>query len=416
MDAKHRRLFLACYTSNSSMSVVANLPPLLFLTFRNMYGISYSLLGLLVVIYFVTQLLVDLLFSFFSHKFNISATVKYTPLLTVAGLLVYSVWPWLFQDAVYLGLVIGTIIFSASSGLYEVLLSPVVAAIPSEDPDRQMSKLHSVYAWAVVCVIIITTLFFLILPHEYWQLLVLLFSLVPFAAFLLFFGVEIPQMVTHERMSGVIKQLKNKTLWLCVFAIFLGGAAECTMAQWCSSYLEISLEIPKFWGDLLGVAFFAVMLGFGRTLYAKIGRNIAKVLLFGIIGATFGYLLAAIVRIPAITLLACGITGLCTSMLWPGSLIIASERIPTGGIFLFAMMAAGGDFGASVGPQAVGVITDTVINSSQIASLAKTFSMTAEQLGMKIGMLAGTLFPVVGIFVFYQIYKSRNYSGLEKKP
>ena len=414
MTKKYTRLKLACYATNISMAIVANFPPLLFMTFRSLYGISYTLLGLLVLINFCTQLAVDLIFSFFSHKFNIPATVKYTPLLTVAGLIVYAVWPWIFQDSVYLGLVIGTIIFSASSGLYEVLLSPVVAAIPAEDPDRQMSKLHSVYAWAVVCVILITTAFLLIFPNEYWQFLVLIFSFVPLTAFVLFCGVEIPQMVAPERMSGVIKQLKNKTLWLCVLAIFLGGAAECTMAQWCSSYLEMSLGIPKLWGDLLGVAFFAVMLGCGRTLYAKIGKNISKVLLLGIIGATFGYFIAATVNVPAIALLACGITGLCTSMLWPGSLIIASERIPTGGVFLFAMMAAGGDFGASVGPQAVGVITDAAISSPQIAALAESISLTAEQLGMKIGMLAGMLFPALGIYVFYRIHRSRKCNRLEK--
>ena len=60
-----KRVKLACYTTNISMAVVANLSPILFLTFRSLYGISYSLLGLLVLINFVTQLTVDLIFSFF---------------------------------------------------------------------------------------------------------------------------------------------------------------------------------------------------------------------------------------------------------------------------------------------------------------------------------------------------------------
>ena len=57
---KIRRLKYACYTANISMAVVSNLSPVLFLTFRSLYGISYSLLGLLVLINFVTQLTVDL--------------------------------------------------------------------------------------------------------------------------------------------------------------------------------------------------------------------------------------------------------------------------------------------------------------------------------------------------------------------
>ena len=83
------------------MSVVTNFSPLLFMTFRNMYGISFSLLGLLVLVNYVTQLSVDLIFSFFSHKFNIEKTVKFTPVLTAIGLVFYAVYPFVFPNSVY---------------------------------------------------------------------------------------------------------------------------------------------------------------------------------------------------------------------------------------------------------------------------------------------------------------------------
>ena len=83
MEPKYKRLTFACYTTNLSMSVIGNLSPLLFLTFRSLYGISYSLLGLLVLINFFTQLIIDLVFSFFSHKFNIPKVVKIMPVLSV---------------------------------------------------------------------------------------------------------------------------------------------------------------------------------------------------------------------------------------------------------------------------------------------------------------------------------------------
>lgn len=49
MESKYKRLELACYTTNISMSVVGNLSPVLFLTFHTLYDISYSLLGFLVM-------------------------------------------------------------------------------------------------------------------------------------------------------------------------------------------------------------------------------------------------------------------------------------------------------------------------------------------------------------------------------
>ncbi len=59
MDHKYKLLKYACYTTNITMSIVANLSPLLFITFREHYGISYALLGLLILINIVTQLTVD---------------------------------------------------------------------------------------------------------------------------------------------------------------------------------------------------------------------------------------------------------------------------------------------------------------------------------------------------------------------
>lgn len=413
MSSQYARLKYSCYTTNLTMSVVGNLSPVLFLTFRSEYGISYSLLGLLVLINFCTQLTVDLIFSFFSHKFNIPKTVKVIPVIAAAGLAVYAILPWVFPEAAYLGIVIGTVIFSAASGLAEVLISPVIAIIPSDDPDREMSKLHSIYAWGVVFVIIFSTLFLLLCGNKSWHWLALIFTLIPLTSAFLFSGAEIPKMETPERASGVIKFLKNKAFWACFFMIFLGGAAECTMAQWSSGYLEKALGIPKIWGDIFGVALFAVMLGLGRTLYSKFGKNVSKVLLMCAIGATACYFAAAVSPFPIVGLIACAFTGFCTSMLWPGSLIVGADRFPESGVFIYAAMAAGGDLGASVVPQLVGIISDLAIANSTLSALAEKLSLAPDQLGMKLGMLVGMLFPLCAIVLYSFIRRSRKASGFE---
>jgi len=408
MGNKYKILKYGCYTTNITMSVVTNLSPILFLTFRTLYGISYSQLGLLVLLNFVTQLIVDLIFSFFSHKFDIPKTTKSTPFIATSGLLIYALWPFVFPNSVYAGLVIGTLIFSAAGGLCEVLISPVIAAIPAKDPDREMSKLHSVYAWGVVFVIAISTLFLVTLGLYNWQYLALIFSAIPIVSCILFVKSEIPPMETPKRVSGAVALLKNKQLWLCVFAIFLGGASECTMAQWSSGYIERALGIEKVYGDLFGVAMFGLTLGLGRTLYAKYGKNITKILFVGAIGASVCYITAAMSNIALIGLFACAFTGFCVSMMWPGCLIVASDYFPKGGVFIFAMMAAGGDLGASVGPQLIGVVTDAAMEVPYMVELAKTLSLAPDQLGMKVGMLVGALFPLIAIFLYLYIHKTKK--------
>ncbi len=408
MDNKYSRLKLACYSGNLSMSVVGNLPPILFLTFRSMYGISYSLLGMLVLINFFTQLIIDIIFSFFSHKFNISKTVKSMPYLTAIGLLIYAVWPVIFPESVYTGLVIGTMIFSASAGLGEVLLSPVFATIPAKDPDREMSKLHSVYAWGTVAVVILSTLFVLAFGGNNWQWLAVLFIVIPVFGMIMYSGVKIPDIGTPQRVSGVFELLKNKSLWVCVVAIFLGGASECTMAQWSSGYLEQAFGITKVWGDIFGVALFAVMLGIGRTLYSKYGKNISRVLFLCGVGSTLCYLTASVVPIPMVGLAACAFTGFCSSMMWPGCLVLASERFPKAGVFIYAMMAAGGDLGASVAPQLVGIVTDLAIINPKVIALSKTLLVAPEELSIKLGMFVGMIFPLVSIPLFFGIWKKNS--------
>ncbi len=397
MEAKYKRLKFACYASSMSMAVVTTMSPLLFSTFTKMYGISYSLIGLLVLINFVTQLLIDLVFSFFSHKFNLPLTVKLTPVICFVGLVVYALSPVIFPHHIYAGICLGTIIFSAASGLGEVLTSPVIASIPSDDPDREMSKLHSMYAWGVVGVVIISTIFLHLAGRENWAWLAVVLSVIPFVSAIAFLGTRIPSMQATGKAKDVKSIFKNSGVWLCVAIIFCGGSSECTMAQWSSVYLEQALGIPKVWGDVFGMALFSVMLGIGRTLYAKRGRSIEKVLLISTTCAALCYFVAAVSPFATVGLLACVVTGIATAMLWPGTLIVATERYKEYGVLIFALMASGGDLGASVGPQLVGLVTDAVISAKGALSFAQSLGMSVEQLAMKAGMLVAMIFPLIAI-------------------
>ena len=405
-DKKYGLTKAACYMTNISMSIVANLSPLLFLTFNRKYGISFTLLGLLVLINFCTQLSVDLLFSFFSHKFNIEKTVRATPLITAFGLLVFAVMPQIFPDTAYLWLSVGTVIFSVSGGLVEVLISPIIAAIPAENPDREMSKLHSVYAWGVVGMVVFSTLFLAIFGYDSWWILSLVLMLIPLLASALFVKAWLPEMKPDEKTEKVSRLIRNPVMLLCMACIFFGGASECTMAQWCSGYIENVFEINKVLVDVFGVAMFAVMLGLGRTLYSKIGKRVHRTLLICGIGAIVCYVTASISSIPLIGLCACALTGFCTSMLWPGSLIAVQERIPYGGVAMFALMAAGGDLGASVGPQMVGAVTDMAANNEFFLSVGNTLGISPDQIGMKAGMLIAAIFPILTVVCVLLLIRS----------
>lgn len=386
----------ACYLASMTMAISANLSPLLFLIFRDMYNLSYTLLGLLVVINFFTQLFIDLIFTFFTKYFNIHKTVRTTPLIVFIGLILYAVLPKFFPALAYLWIVMGTVIFSIASGLNEVLLSPVIAAIPSENPEHEMSKLHSMYAWGVVGVVILSTLFLSVFGGRNWMYLALLWSIAPFVTFLMFSKAKLPQM---DNSGGQQKQAKtfSKGMFLCVLCIFFGGAAECTMSQWASGFIENAIGVPKVYGDVLGVALFAALLGIGRTLYSKYGKKIINVLFYGMLGATVCYFAASLSLSPVIGVIACALTGIFTSMLWPGTLIYVEEKFANVGVAVYALMAAGGDMGASVAPQLLGIVSDNFSLTTLASNISNTFNISVEQVGMRAGLLLTGLFPLAGV-------------------
>ena len=397
ITSNYKRTKLACYASYFTMSSIFCLPPLLFVTFHETYGISYTLLGTLILINFFTQLGVDLIFTFFSKHFSVSKIVKVMPLITFLGLALYAIIPWLFPQVAYLGFVIGTVIFSVSAGLSEVLLSPVIAAIPSKNPQRDMSTLHSLYAFGVLTMVAISSVFLKIFGRENWMYLTLLLAVLPVSASILFMLSPIPDMTPTETVSnrrGAKQRIVG--LALCAACIFFGSCAENAMSNWISGYMEKALHIDKTVGDILGVAMFAVLLGAMRIGYAKFGKKITRVLLVGMIGAAVCYLIAGLSTQVYWAFAACILTGLFTSMLWPGTLIMMEENVEGAGVAAFALMAASGDLGASVAPQLLGIVTDTVSASDYAAKLSST-GVTPDQIGMKVGMLVTAIFPILGI-------------------
>ena len=397
----------ACYLGGGSMAATSVMSPLLFVTFHDEYGISYTLLGLLVAVNFLTQLSVDLIFSFFSKHFNIHKTVRMIPVVVCLGFVIYAIMPWILPSLIYLWLALGTFVFSAAAGLGEVLFSPTVAAMPSENPEREMSKLHSSYAWGCVLVVCTCTAFLEIFGTKNWQYLALLISLVPLVDAVLFAFSPLPDMSISSSDETGCAGVKTQGFLLFVFCIFLGGASEVTMSEWVSSFIESGVGLPKIVGDLLGVALFSVMLGIGRSAYAKFGRNVSFFMLIGMIGAAACYLAASLSLNSVVSLTACAISGLCVSMLWPGTLIFAEERFSNLGVASYALLAAGGDLGAAVAPQMVGIVSDEVALLPIAESIGSALGITAEQVGMRAGMLSAAVFPIVGIITLL-IMKSNN--------
>lgn len=402
----NKRTRFSCYFAYLAMSSVFVLPPMLFNTFHEVFGISYTLLGTLVLINFCSQLIIDLIFTFFSKHFNIALTVRIMPLLTFVGLTMYALLPTFFPNYAFFGLAAGTVVFSIAAGLCEVLISPLVAAAPSASPEKDMSVLHSLYGWGVVSAVVISTVFFKLFGTGNWIYLTLCLAVLPLIASFIFCISPIPE--TKQDSVKSQKSSDGKVLTLCAACIFLGSAAENTMTNWISSYMESALGLSKTIGDILGLAVFALLLAATRSVYAKFTPNISKTLLVSMIGAAICYIITGLSSSVVISFLACILIGIFTSMLWPGTLILMEERVKAPGVAAFALMAAAGDFGASVAPQLLGIVVDNASASDFALKISSTSILTPEEIGFKIGMLIAAVFPIIGVLVVLGLYKKKR--------
>ena len=400
----YRSTMAACCLGMLVMAAAANLTPILFIPLREQFGLSFAELGSLVLINFLTQVTCDFAFSKAIDKHGFRPFVVTAQALCFAGFLLFAFVPVLFKGNTFLGFAIATVIFSGSAGLCELLLSPIIDALPLGNKNTVMAFLHSFYAWGSVAVILITTVFLYVCGRDNWQWIVLAWMVVPVVTGVLFCKVPLRNKASEMQVMRIRALVREPIFLLAFFAIALGGAAEVTMSQWTSAYMETVLGLPKLVGDTLGMCMFALLLGLGRLLYGKLGHrmDLNRVLIFGACGAAVCYLVVAVSPVPALSLTACGLCGLCTSLLWPGTLTFTSERLPMAGASMFALLAAGGDIGAAAGPAATGMI-------AEYAESTGLFAGTPEQAGMRLALLLAAAVPLLcaGLHVALR-RKSRN--------
>ncbi len=378
MQKNYRKTLITCYLGFITQAIVANFAPLLFLRFHSEYGISLGKIALISTVFYITQILIDMFCAKFVDRIGYRKSVVFSQFLSAVGLIGLAFLPKCFPDP-FVGIIISVVIYAVGSGLIEVLVSPIVEACPFDNKDSVMSLLHSFYCWGVVGVVVLSTLFFAVFGIEHWRILACLWALLPLLNAYNFMICPIERL-TDEGNGLTIKELfALPVFWLFIVLMVGAGASEASMAQWASAYTESALGFSKSVGDIAGPCMFAVSMGVSRVLYGKSGHKMVLTnFMFGSgILCLICYLLSAVSANPVLGLIGCIVCGFSVGIMWPGSISIASGRIPLGGTGLFALLAMGGDLGASIGPGVIGAVTQNANDN------------------MKAGMLAGCIFPVI---------------------
>lgn len=349
-------------------------------------------IALIPVVFYLTQLLVDLGATRFADKIGYRICVVASQVVSAAGLVMMTILPEVLPVP-FLGILIAVVFYAIGSGLVEVLVSPIVEACPFENKDGQMSLLHSFYCWGAVGVILGSTLFFAVFGTENWKILALIWALIPLFNIFQFLTCPIERLVEDGESLPLGRLLRLPLLWMMILLMICSGASEASMAQWASAFTESALGVSKTVGDLAGPCLFAVFMGISRILYGKMSEklNLTKTMLLSGLLCVACYLLASLSPLPVLGLAGCALCGFSVGIMWPGTISLSSQKCPQGGTAMFAFLALAGDFGGTVSPAVVG-------NISELAGG-----------NLKMGLLAAAIFPillVIGLLVLNRRMKN----------
>jgi len=394
MQPNYRKTLIACYLGFITQAITANFAPLLFLTFHHDYQISLGQIALIPTAFFLTQLLVDAFCARYVDRIGYRRAIVVSQFAAGTGLVGLAFLPDLLPDP-FTGIILSVIIYAVGSGLIEVLCSPIVEACPFNNKESVMSLLHSFYCWGSLGVALISTLFFTVFGVGSWRIIACIWALVPLTNVFNFISCPIAPLVKDGKSMSMKQLCRSPLFWTAVLLMVCAGASELSMAQWASAYAESALGLSKTMGDLAGPCLFAITMGVCRVLYGKWGE---KVELTGFMLASGGmclvcYLLASMTASPLLGLIGCITCGFSVGIMWPGTLSIASARMPLGGTAMFALLAMAGGLGGAFGPSLVGAATQFFGND------------------LRMGLRVGCVFPIaliIGLLMMKRLSSNKK--------
>jgi MFS family permease len=383
----------ACFNDYIAQAVVNNFLPLLFITFTQTFGINLEELSVLISANFFIQLLVDAFAGRYVDRIGYKTSMIAANALCAIGLVSLAFLPFMLPNA-FVGIIISVVVYAIGGGLVEVLISPIIEATPSENNDQMMSLLHSFYSWGQVGVVVVFVGFISLFGAGNWPILSIIFALIPAASFLMFLKAPMPTIVEEDERIDFKGLLRRPAMWFFCIMLVCAAAAELSMSQWSSAFAESGLGVSKVIGDLAGPASFAAMMGISRIFYARFGErlDLRAFIHWSSVLCVISYLVVAMVPIPAVSLVACALTGLSVGIMAPGLMSLGAQKIPNGGTPMFSLFSFSQDIGGTIGPLAVG-------------AMAGIFGEN-----LHVGLLFATVFPLM-MFIMTVKKSVRNRMG-----
>ncbi len=370
---KYSLTLTACYVGYVIQAMVNNLSPLLFVQFKRQFALDSAMLSFIIFINFGLQIIVDSLSAKITEKIGYRAGAILAQVFSCTGLVCLGVLPNVINP--FAGIITATVLMAIGGGFVEVILSPVIEALPLGNKSGAMCFLHSFYCWGHIFTVLAATIYFNLFTIDAWRYLPVALAVIPLLNCITFAVCPLETLEGDETPSSYKSIFTMRGFWLFPVLILASGAAEQAIAQWASDFAEIGLGVDKTLGDVFGTCLFALGMALSRTVYGVLGEKIDLKKAFVLCGGLLigSYLLAALSPSAGLSLAGIAFGGVFVGLLWPGLYAVAGQAYPKGGTKMFGVLALFGDIGCTVGPTLTGLVSNDI----------------------KTGLLFATCFPVI---------------------
>ena len=382
---------ISCYLGYTSQAISFSIPPLFFAIFNTRLNMSLSQIAFVIFMCFIIQLIVDAVAVKYVDRIGYRKSMIAGQITAASGLLFLGILPEFMENS-YLGFFIAAVFYSIGCGITEVIVSPIIEYLPTKNKAAEMSLLHSSYSWGTVIAILATSFLLVLFGRVNWFVIPVLWALIPFYNIYLCFKVPFPDTIKEHERTRIKDILLNPMFITAMIVMACAGASEHVIFQWASYFAEIGLNLPKVTGDLIGPCMFGVLSGMARLWFGKYGnkKNLSGALVISGMLCTGCYICIVFSPVPLISVIACGVCGLATGLMWPGTLSLTSQILPKGGTAMFGLLAMAGDLGISCGTWLTGTL--------------------GELYNLKFGFTVSLIFPIILLIGLFVIFKNRDHN------
>jgi FHS family L-fucose permease-like MFS transporter len=239
----------------------------------------------------------------------------------------------------------------------EALINPLIADLHPRSPARALNLVNAIFPLGMIGAALLSGE--MLEAGSSWRATLALWAPALVVGAALFATRRYPRPVHEGGASAGIGFVRLPLFWLLMAAMLIGGGCEAGMMVWGPSFLARELGATARAGAMT-VVFFGASMALGRVASGALVGRMDPILLTiasAVLGALATAGLGAVGSASAAWVLF-GLGGLFVACFWPTILAIAAERVRSGSMVMFSLLAVAGIAGFALFPWVIGAIGD----------------------------------------------------------